>query len=81
MKEPKIIETLDENGNIVKFELCDIVEYNNKEYALLMPVDSNDKEEVVLMGLIEEDGEYEFRIIDSEDEFNEVSEYIESFED
>lgn len=81
MSETKIIETLDENGNVVKFELCDIVEYKDKEYALLMPVEANDEEEIILMGLVEEDGEYEFRTIDDEDEFNEVSDFIESMED
>ncbi|MBR1753743.1 DUF1292 domain-containing protein [bacterium] len=83
MKEPEIeiIETLDENGNIVKFELYDIIEYNDKEYALLIPVDSEDEEEVIVMGLIDNDGEYEFRTIDDEQEFQEVSEFIESLED
>ena len=80
MKESEIIETLDENGNVVKFELYDIVEYNEKEYALLIPVESQD-DEVIVMGLVDNDGEYEFRTIDYEKEFQEVSEFIESLED
>ncbi|MBQ9688662.1 DUF1292 domain-containing protein [bacterium] len=78
--EIKIIETMDENGNVVKFELYDIVEFEEKEYALLMPVESED-DEIVLMGLEQENDEYLFKVIEDEEEFNRVSEYIESIED
>lgn len=77
----KIIETLDENGKIVKFELYDIVEFEEKEYALLIPVDTQDEEEVVLMRLVGEDDDYMFKAIEDEEEFEAVSEYIESLED
>ena len=30
--EDQIIETIDENGNLIKFELFDIVEVDEKEY-------------------------------------------------
>lgn len=77
----KIIETLDENGKIVKFELYDIVEFEEKEYALLIPVETQDEEEVVLMRLVGEDDDYMFKAIEDEEEFEAVSEYIESLED
>ena len=32
-EEKQLIETQDENGNIVSFELFDIVEFEDKEYA------------------------------------------------
>ena len=41
-EEDQIIETVDENGNVVKFELFDIVEVDEKEYALLLPADEED---------------------------------------
>jgi len=47
-EEDQIIETVDENGNVVKFELFDVVEVDEKEYALLLPVDE-ESDEVVLM--------------------------------
>lgn len=82
MKDEQIIETLDENGNVVKFELYDIVEYNEKEYALLFPIDSKDEEEVILMRLVNTEGdEFDLVTISDEEEFNAVSEYIESLED
>ena len=37
--EDQIIETVDENGNVVKFELFDIVEVDEQEYALLLPIE------------------------------------------
>ena len=77
----KIIETLDENGNVVKFELYDIVDYEDREYALLMPVDSKEDDEIVLMRLINENEEYLFEAIEDEEEFNAVSEYIGTLEE
>lgn len=82
-EEKKIIETLDETGKIVKFELYDVISYGMKEYALLIPVESEDEnqEEVVLMQLITDNEEFLFKAIEDEEEFERVSEYIESLED
>ena len=80
-EESKIIETLDENGNVVKFELYDIVQMDEKEYALLIPVEGDSDDEVVLMGLEQDGNDFVFRAIEDEEEFREVSEYIESLED
>ena len=78
-----IIETVDEDGNTISFKLFDAIEYEEKEYALLLPLDEEDSDdpELVLMRFIEEDGEYSFETIDDEKEFEAVSEYIESIED
>ena len=83
-EDNKIIETVDENGKVVKFELYDILEFEGKEYALLLPYDSNpeeDDDEIVLMALEKENEDYLFKAIEDDDEFNRVSEYIESLED
>ena len=57
--EDQIIETIDENGNVIKFELFDIVEVDEQEYALLLPVDEEEESsEVVLMRLSKEGDEY-----------------------
>ena len=78
----ELIETIDEEGNLVKFELFDIVEFENQEYALLLPADNKeDNDEVVLMRLIKEGEEYVFEAIEDDDEFNKVSEYIESMDE
>ncbi|OLA95096.1 MAG: hypothetical protein BHW64_00305 [Candidatus Melainabacteria bacterium LEY3_CP_29_8] len=79
----KIIEVLDEDGKLIKFELLDIIEYNSNEYGLLKPVSPlNDIEEgeVALMKLVEENDEYTFEVIEDDDEFEEVVDYMEALE-
>lgn len=76
--EDQIIETLDENGNLVKFELYDIVEVDEKEYALLLPVEDEENDEIVLMKLTKDGDEYLFETIDDDAEFDKVAEYVES---
>ncbi len=75
-----LVETVDEDGNVITFRLFDIIEFENKEYALLLPADSDDDEEdseIVIMKLIKEDEEYSFETIDSDEEFDRVSSYLE----
>lgn len=78
-----IIETVDEDGNTISFKLFDVIEFEGQEYALLLPLDEEDSDdpELVLMRLIAEGDEYSFETIDDEEEFEAVSEYIESIED
>ncbi len=81
-EEKQLIETVDELGNTVKFELFDIIEYEDKEYALLWPEDrAEDDDEVVLMRLIKDGEDYIFEAIEDDDEFQKVSEYIENLDD
>ena len=80
-EEDQIIETVDENGNVVKFELFDIVEVDEKEYALLLPADEEDADEVVLMKITTDGEEYLFETIDDDDEFEKVAQYVENMED
>ena len=83
MEEKQLIETTDENGNVINFELYDIVEVEEQEYALLIPADSETKEEeeVVLMRLSQEGDDYIFESIDDDAEFDKVAEYIESMDE
>ena len=79
-----LIETIDEEGNPITFQLFDVVEYEGKEYAMLLPYDEEDESEeseMILMRLITEGEEYSFETIDDESEFEAVAEYIESFGD
>ena len=79
--EDQIIETVDENGNVVKFELFDIVEVDEKEYALLLPADEEDADEVVLMRISKDGEEYLFETIEDDEEFEKVAEYVENMDD
>ncbi len=79
-EEDQIIETLDENGNVVRFELFDIVEVDEKEYALLLPADEEDADEVVLMKITKDGEEYLFETIEDDEEFEKVAEYVENMD-
>jgi len=81
-EEKQLIETVDEEGNIVKFELFDIVEVDEQEYALLLPAESDlEEEEIVLMRLTKDGEDYLFEAIEDDEEFDKVSEYIENLTD
>lgn len=84
-EEQQLIETIDDEGNVINFELIDIVEMDGQEYGLLLPKEENDdsdeEKEVVLMRLTKEGEEYIFEMIEDDDEFNKVVDYIDSLED
>ncbi len=79
----QLIETVDENGNVITFELFDIVEVDEQEYALLLPTDAEagDEDEIVLMRLTKDGEDYIFETIDDDAEFEKVASYVESLED
>ena len=83
-KNEQLIETFDEDGNKVSFELLDIVTVEDVEYALLLPVGSKEDDEegeILVMRVRKEGEEYSFEVIDDDDEFNRIAEYIEELED
>ena len=47
-QEDEMIILTDEDGNELEFELCDTVEYEGKQYAVLLPADE-ESEEVIIM--------------------------------
>lgn len=72
-----IITLNDENGNEVKFEFLDLIEYNDEEYVVLLPMDSeeDDDGEVVILRLedTDEDAEEESYVsVEDEDILMEV---------
>lgn len=36
-EEPELLAFEDQDGNIVKFEIYDVIEYQGKDYAVLLP--------------------------------------------
>ncbi len=78
--EFEIIKTIDENGQEIDLKLIDIINVNDVDYALLVPAETNvddDEEcEIVLMRLKQDNSEYIFEVIDSDDEFDLVSQAI-----
>ena len=83
-KNEQIIETVDENGNKVSFELLDIVTVDDVEYALLLPSEpseEDDENEVLVMRLKKDGEDFSFEAIEDDEEFDKVAQYIEEIED
>lgn len=82
--EDNLIEITDEAGNVIKCELYDIVDFEGSQYAVLAEVDPDGLEdedpEIVIMKYSEEDGSSYFETIADDDEFERVSEYIETLD-
>ena len=81
-----IIILNDENGNEVKFEFLDLMEYEGEEYIILLPTEEGeDNDEVVILKVedVEDDPDMETYVsIDDEDTLNAVSEmFKEKFKD
>lgn len=85
MTEPEqnFVELCDEDGNVTKCEVYDIVDFEEKTYALLLPIEEDNEEdpELIVLEYLEEGEECYFQNIDDEDEFDRVCEYIESLAD
>ena len=82
-EEQNLVELCDEEGNVTKCEVYDIVEFEGKTYAMLLPIeeDSEEEPELIVLEYIEEGEECYFQNIDDEEEFDKVCEYIESLMD
>ena len=81
-----IIILNDENGNEVKFEFLDLMEYEGEEYMILLPTEEGeDNDEVVILKVedVEDDPDMETYVsIDDEDTLNAVFEmFKEKFKD
>ncbi len=83
-EEQNYVEIIDEDGQLTKCEIYDVIDFEEKTYALLLPLsESEDDEdaEVIVMEYVEEGDDGYFQNIDDEAEFNRVCQYIESLDD
>ncbi len=82
-EEMNLVELSDEEGNVTSCEIYDIVEFEGKTYAMLLPVEEENEEEpeLIVLEYVEEGEEGSFVSIEDEDEFNRVCDYIESLAD
>ena len=48
-EEVSILTLTDENGNDVEFEYLDCIEYQDKEYLVLMPMEEEENNEIVIL--------------------------------
>ena len=78
-----IIETIDEHGQHVKFELVDIVEVDEVEYGPLYPIEGFDPahpekpgDKVIIMRLKKDGEDFIFEKIEDDEEFDKVADYV-----
>ena len=75
-----IVTLKDEDGNDVKFEFLDLIEYEGEEYVVLLPVEEeqndDDAGEVVILKLedTDSDDEESYVSVDDEEVLNKVFE-------
>lgn len=82
--EQQFVEIYGEDGQIVKCEIYDVIDFEDKTYALLLPVtedEEDDDSEVIVMEYIEEGEDGYFQNIEDEEEFKKVCVFIESLDD
>ena len=81
-EETSILTLTDENGQDVDFEYLDCIEYQGKEYLVLMPADSISTEIVILeVEPVDEENE-NYLSVQNEDLLNAVYEILkEKFQD
>ena len=71
-EEAAILTLTDENGNDQNFEYLDVIEYNGKEYLILMPADEEETHIVILeIEPVDEENE-NYLSIEDEDLLNTV---------
>ena len=82
-----IIVLNDEEGNEVKFEFLDLIEYENEEYIILLPIEEDDEDsigEVVILKVDDTDseGEESYVSVDDQETLSKVFEmFKEKFKD
>ena len=80
-EEQNLVEITDEEGNSTQCEVYDVVEFEGKTYALLLPLDEADEDaELIVLEYIEEGDECYFQNIEDEEEFDKVCEFIQTLE-
>lgn len=78
-----LIVLQDENGNDVEFEFLDLLEYDNEEYVVLMPVNDFDGEVVILqVGESDNQGDEQYIAVQDDETLQAVFElFKEKFKD
>lgn len=79
-EERDYVEVYGEDGNIIKFEIYDIIDFEGKTYALLTPYgEEDDDTEVVVMEYVEKDDDNAyFRDIEDEAVLEKLYSYIQN---
>jgi len=76
--EEEVVVLIDEDGAEIEFEIIEIFELNNMQYAFLYPLDDND-DEAIIMKIVQDENNEDI-LVDIEDD-EEWSNVIEAWEE
>ncbi len=83
--EEEIVVLIDEDNVEIEFEIIEIFELNDQNYAFLFPVDDEDDEAVIMKIVVDVDGEDILVDIEDDEEWNSVvaawEDIVEEFEE
>ena len=68
----KYIDLTDEDGNVSRYEFLDLIEYEGKEYAVLLPDDEETETVMILECIVKEDETEEYESVMDESVINAV---------
>ena len=74
---------VDEDGNEMRFEVLEVIEYEGEDYAILVAEEGDEADTVVIVRVdTDENGEETFSSVEDEDLLDDVFEYFkENFSD
>lgn len=74
-EERETITLYDEEGNAAEFEVIGVVNVQDNDYAILLPLDGEDEETAYIFRIdTEEDGEEVLTVVEDDEEFEKVKE-------
>lgn len=84
-EESNIVSLTGDEGNEIKCEVFDIIEFENKTYALLIPQDEIEEddepqEKLIVLEYVEEGDDCYFQNIEDDEEFDRVCEFVNTLE-
>ena len=84
-EESNIVSLTGDDGNEIKCEVFDIIEFENKTYALLIPQNENEEddepqEKLIVLEYVEEGDDCYFQNIEDDEEFDRVCEFVNTLE-
>ena len=84
-EESNIVSLTGDEGNEIKCEVFDIIEFENKTYALLIPQDEIEEadepqEKLIVLEYVGEGDDCYFQNIEDDEEFDRVCEFVNTLE-
>ncbi|MBQ9974350.1 MAG: DUF1292 domain-containing protein [Oscillospiraceae bacterium] len=74
MEDQEILVLSDEMGGEAEFEILDLIDYEDKQYAVLLPLDENDTGIVILEMTVIDEENADYADVEDEDVLNAVFE-------